>query len=557
MYDKYLLLIKMDIPNLEELCSYRSTQISLKKYYPEFVSFINDKYGFLDNFSERIYWYKHNLKEYPKCPICGQKIVKYHGGNYGYSKYCSKQCSYKDPQRIEKLKQTCLERYGVENISSLPEFREKAKQTCLERYGAENPFASEKIKEKIKNILLERYNVEYAQQSPEIQNTRKLNSLKKYGVDHHMKDPEIKKKAHKESLKYYVDKCSKDGVIGYTEEGHKIMKCPHPECDKCSEKFYIIPGMNYYARKEYDIEPCTRLFPITWSHAKNTTLEMFVQKILDDHNIQYECNVRDIIKNELDIYIPSKNLAIECNGCFWHSVRNKDSHYHIDKFVQCKEKRVQLITLWEDQIKNKPNIVESVILSKLGIYKERIYARKCNVKEIKSNISTEFLEKNHIQGRTNAKIRLGLYYNDDLYGVMTFSPRSKLSGSKDINSNEWELTRFCTKLNTQIIGAAGKLLKYFIKKYNPFIITSFASNDISNGNLYKNLGFVQDNKITSAYWYVSKTSYIRYHRTSFTKNRLKATGYDIEGKTEAEIMSKLPYYKIYDSGHTKYILSLN
>ena len=44
MYDKYLLLIKMDIPNLEELCNYRSTQVSLKKHYPEFVVFDGNRY---------------------------------------------------------------------------------------------------------------------------------------------------------------------------------------------------------------------------------------------------------------------------------------------------------------------------------------------------------------------------------------------------------------------------------------------------------------------------------------------------------------------------------
>ena len=134
---------------------------------------------------------------------------------------------------------------------------------------------------------------------------------------------------------------------------------------------------------------------------------------------------------------------------------------------------------------------------------------------------------------------------------MTFAKRSALSGSK--NNKEWELTRFCNKLNTSIIGGASRLLNHFISEYNPNIITSFASNDISNGGLYKTLGFEKED-ISSSYWYVDKKSLKRYHRSRFSKSELSKMGYT-EG-TEEEIMKKLPYHKIYDCGHTRYKLSL-
>ena len=197
------------------------------------------------------------------------------------------------------------------------------------------------------------------------------------------------------------------------------------------------------------------------------------------------------------------------------------------------------------------------MVSKVGIYKDRVYARKDVVKEVDSKTTRLFLENNHIQGRTNASVHIGLYYNDELIGVMTFANRSKLSGSKNVKKEDWELNRFCTKLNTQVIGGADKLLKYFIKNYKPKTITSFSSNDISNGSLYKRLGFETDNKITTAYWYISHKDYIRYHRTSFTKNRLKKMGYNTKEMTEDQIMSNLPYFKIYDSGHIKHELHIN
>lgn len=50
----------------------------------------------------------------------------------------------------KKRKETCLKKYGVENVNRVPEVREKIKQTCLEKYGVDNPAKNEAIKEKTK-----------------------------------------------------------------------------------------------------------------------------------------------------------------------------------------------------------------------------------------------------------------------------------------------------------------------------------------------------------------------------------------------------------------------
>ena len=142
---------------------------------------------------------------------------------------------------------------------------------------------------------------------------------------------------------------------------------------------------------------------------------------------------------------------------------------------------------------------------------------------------------------------------------MCFNKRSKLSGSKNIIEGEYELIRFCNKLNTSVVGGASKLLKYFIKKYNPSIITSFSSDDISNGNLYKTLGFESDYNINKSYWYIEPTTMKRYHRTSFTRSSISEKfGYDINDKTwtERSVMDKMRYYRIYDSGTLRWKLEL-
>ena len=47
---------------------------------------------------------------------------------------------------------------------------------------------------------------------------------------------------------------------------------------------------------------------------------------------------------------------------------------------------------------------------------------------------------------------------------MTFSPPRVNMGSKN-HKQQWELVRFCNKLNTRVVGGASKLLKYFIKNW--------------------------------------------------------------------------------------------
>lgn len=529
----------MQIPDINDITKKTkkyTSPIYIKNKYPEFYEYLEKTYPLLSKVSERMYWYYNNLKKYPCCDVCGKPLTNYRGFIVGYGVYCSCACSSRSENTKIKTKRTKKEHYGDENYNG----HEKAVHTFNKKYGVDNPFSSKEIQEKIKNTNIERYGVEYPSQSPGIRSKSITTWLNNYGTDHPMKSDDVRSKALRNNLNNKI----KGDLLGYTEDSQRIMKCPHPECTKCQEKCYIIPGINYFARKEYNIELCTKLLPIKFGRNSETQIELFVQKLLDEYNIEYTTNQRNIIDNfELDIYIPSKKLAIECNGCYWHSFPKKPKNYHISKFENCKSHGIQLIQIWEDWVIHKPEIVKSLILSKLGIYKERIYARKCTVKEIKYNIASEFLEKTHIQGSTNPGKCFGLFHNNQLIGTMVFGK---------VGCGCWELKRFCTSLNTQIIGGAGKLLKYFTASYQPSKIISFSSNDISNGKLYGSLEFKGEGPVTSSYWYIKFNTYERFHRLHFQKSRLVKMGFD-KNLSESQIMSDLPYYKIYDSGHIKWI----
>ena len=51
----------------------------------------------------------------------------------------------------------------------------------------------------------------------------------------------------------------------------------------------------------------------------------------------------------------------------------------------------------------------------------RIYARKCTIKQISNGEAKPFNEENHLQGHRNAQITYGLFYKGELVQLMSFS----------------------------------------------------------------------------------------------------------------------------------------
>lgn len=170
-----------------------------------------------------------------------------------------------------------------------------------------------------------------------------------------------------------------------------------------------------------------------------------------------------------------------------------------------------------------------MILSKIGENK-RIYARKCHIKEIDTRIKNNFLEENHIQGRDFSSVKIGLYFENNLVSVMTFG---KARFSKN---HEWEMIRFCNKKYYNVVGAAGKLIKYFIGSYEPESIVSYANARYSNGNLYEKLGFNYLHRSDPNYFYFKGKNVLS--RIKCQKHKLKnvlGSGFD-ENKTERQNM---------------------
>jgi len=256
---------------------------------------------------------------------------------------------------------------------------------------------------------------------------------------------------------------------------------------------------------------------------------------------------RRLLKNkEIDILIPELKIAIEYNGLYWHSEEYLDIEYHLTKTELCESLGYKLIHVFEDEWLFKQEIVKSRLNNVLGI-SNKIPARKCIIKSVDNKTKKEFLEKNHIQGSSKSKVDIGLFFDDELVSIMTFGKRPVLS------KHEWELIRFCNKLNVSVVGGASKLFKHFIKNYKPNEIVSYADRRWSEGNLYKKLNFSHIHNTKPNYFYVINKK--RENRFKYQKHKLIKDGYD-ENMSEHEIMLSRGIYRVYDSGNMKFIYKL-
>ena len=481
---------------------------------------------------ERFYLFYNNIETPPRC-ICGKKLKIFRWSN-GYNKFCSPNCGGVESTKTIKAK------YNVDNVFKLESVKSKSKKTKSEKYGDENYNNNSKAIET--NII--KYGV-----SNTFQLTNRIieTNIKKYGVKHNSYNKDTIEKRKLTRLKTFFN-----NIIKRNDDINPLFNI---------DSYYGIDRKNKYSWK------CTKCGNIFSDHLDDghvprclvcnpklvgiSSYEQELKDFLNLYNIKFESNSRELIKPlELDIYIPSHNLAIEFDGLYWHSDKFVSKHYHLDKTLECETKSIQLIHIFEDEWVNKRKIVEARLKNLLGLNSRRIGARQTTIKEIDAKTKNAFLNTFHIQGEDKSSIKLGAYYNDELIGVMTFGKLRKFMNKVHIDGN-WELIRFVTISDTWTPGLASKMLTYFEKEWKPKSIESFADRRWSQGNLYNKLGFKFDKQTVPNYYYSKNLK--RYHRYKFRKSELKNfDNYSID-KTEFQIMDEAGWLRIYDCGNYKFV----
>ncbi len=392
-------------------------------------------------FKEKLYFYFHKLKERPKCFKCGNEVKFRNRFDKPYGDFCSLSCANSSKEElIKRQKKTFNDKYGVDFYPEHKEFVKKQKNTKLINYGDENYNNIEKSKyTKLINYGNENYN--------NIEKYKKTCELK-YGVDNYSKSNNYHNRITQEYKNLYSEI-----YFNEVKKGSVIIDCP-----KCGNKSELTKQLLYERyKRNYDV--CLNCNPLGFK--QRSGYENEICDFLDVIGVKYLTNFK--LKNkktEVDVFIPDYNLGIEFNGLYWHNELFKTPFYHLEKTIKCEGENIELIHIFEDEWIYNQEIIKSIIKNKIKISENKIFARKCEIREVGFKECKDFLEKNHIQGSVNSRVRLGLFFKDEMVSIMTFSKGRIIMGGK---TDEWELNRFCNKLNTNVIGSASKLLKNFIK----------------------------------------------------------------------------------------------
>jgi len=418
----------------------------LNKNHPELIQelefFLNKNNLIFNNFSQKLWHFKNNKINVPKC-YCGNKL-KFINFNRGYRLFCSKKCSMNDDdilkKRNEKSKQTCLNKYGVDNpmkseiikekiiknnidkynkkwYFQTDEFKEKVIKNNIDKYNKKWYFQTDEFKDKSKNTIKNKYNVDHISKNENIKKKNKQTCLNKYGVNNPMKSEIIKEKIinnnlnkigykhhmiykkenkllkyffNKQSYNYYNEKINNNYKLINIIDNNLIIKCK-----RCCKNFKIQKQL-FYLRNKKNIEICTNCNP---TYCKNISqLEIELQNYIKSiYNKEILFNNKIIYPYEIDIYLPKLNIGFEFNGLYWHGELNKTKDYHINKLSICENKNIKLFYIWEDEwIHNKEKI------------KNLIFYNICE----KSIINIK-IEKDKIIGIRNNNIVSILYFKDN------------------------------------------------------------------------------------------------------------------------------------------------
>jgi hypothetical protein len=256
---------------------------------------------------------------------------------------------------------------------------------------------------------------------------------------------------------------------------------------------------------------------------------------------------------EIDVYIPELKLGIEFCGLHFHAENdlgenkaNENKHYR--KMLEANKLGIRLITIFENEWKERKDQIKGFLLSAIGKNEHRIFARDCEIGKLDKSLADTFLNTHHIQGKDNSFISFGLFYGGELVGVITGGNHPHRSAKTDT----LYLNRLAFKAGTVIVGGSSRLLSCLVEygKANGFkAIHSWSDNRWSEGNVYTKLGFTFDSQRAKGRGLADGSIWPDFQYAIggklYSRSTVKSMGLD-----------GMDLNKVYDCGKKRWILSL-
>jgi hypothetical protein len=467
----------------------------------------------------------------------------------------------------EKREATCLKKYNARTNLSTDDFKEKARQTNLEKYGSEHPSKTQEVKNKAVRTRLQKYGVEYCLQTTGSKQKLQQTNLEKYGTTNPAQAEIVKQKKEETILKRY-------GVEHYSSTQDFQEKRSTTMLERYGVEYYSqTPQYKQDQRQHYNLLRDESTIAELARHYDvcNTTLHNVYRDYGEDAVFEYcrqNSGKKRIFSTELaminllidqfenltkfDRFAPNcrykpdfklekngKILYVNIDGLYDHSIEGRSvkgrKDYHLKMRERLKQNEDTLFQFREDELRDRPFIVKSIILNYFGVHNKKYNARALEIKEVSKKDVESFFKENHLMGSHQSAKGFGLYADDELVSLMSVRYQKK---------GTLEIARFGSKNFCSVRGGFSKLLKHVEKLYQPKITMSFCDLRYASGMSYDKLGFALESTTLGFEW----TDKVK------TYNRLRCrANMDERGLSQEEHAKELKWSKIYDAGQAKYV----
>lgn len=310
------------------------------------------------------------------CPVCGKEFWSKRPKHptqacsarcgaikrrNGYMQKHGKPCHNSGTNR-EKAKQTCLERYNVENPSQLNEVKKKKEETCIKHYGKSYYFQTDEGKEKIQQTCLEKYGCRYASQSQEVKEKIEQTNLKKYGFKSHNSSEEVKQHKVESYLKNhgyaynFQDPAVKERIKNTSLKRYGV---ENPGGSEIAQEKARQTKLERYGDAYYNNREKARQTLLANENYNTSEFEEFVYKLLLRLNYeiirQYKSDkypwLCDFYIKELDLYIEIQGFPSHGKkGCKVLGPYDKDNPEH-QVFLKSWQKKAKTNEWYKSSIR--------------------------------------------------------------------------------------------------------------------------------------------------------------------------------------------------------------
>lgn len=462
------------------------------------------------------------------CETCGNVIRPYplYANKTAY--FCSSNCGNNSAKKLKAV-----------SVPRSEETSRKIEDTCKKKYGSLSPFHSAEIQTKVVESVFAKYGVSNVSSIPHVKDSKsaKLRT----------RDLEAARTKRRRNILSGIG-LSRNEIDSVVDKNFGFTGKPNPEFVRW--RLSDLAGVASVEDERFGDLSLSAKYKILHFHGHSSLIKKMISQnhaeliaFLDKLGVEYIVNDRKTIApKELDIFIPSHNLAIEVNGLLWHSENfgGIDKHYHLNKTKKCQEVGVRLIHFFEyDDIAK----IKSLIESSLGMTR-KIGARNCVLVEVPREDAVKFFNAYHRKGNSGFSKTYGLYHSGVLVQAISIgAPRFKSHGC------DFEIVRMASLIT--VIGGASRLIKFCSSLGS---LVTYSDMAYGMNRCYSLSGMSKIGESSPSYvWFKGDKTLSRYQTQKSKLGSLLGSKYD-PGKSETGNMILAGYDRVWNCGHEIFIL---